>query len=133
MSHEGESRTNRRWLEWSPILADLPQTEPTKPSQPGFVGFVAAFSAPPAKIACARLGGADASCDSGSSPNQVVNPIDPQVDCVPKRERLMSWSEWKANSLNRLFLEQGATGQSSRITAETARHGQQARKPDPKG
>ena len=45
----------------------------------------------------------------------------------------MSWSEWKAGSLNRLFLEQGATAQSSRITAETVRHGQQARKRDPEG
>jgi hypothetical protein len=112
MNHEGQSRTNRRWLEWNPterILADLPQTEPTKPSQPGFVGLVASFSASSAKIACGRPGGADAGSDSDPAPNQVVNPIEPQVDFAPRRERVMSWSEWKAGSLNRLFLEQGAT------------------------
>lgn len=136
MNRAGKMPTNRRWLDWSPtdrILADLRQTEPTKPSKPGFVGFVASLSAPPAKIACGGPGDADTSSDSGSAPNRVVNPIDPEVDSAPRRERVMSWSEWKAGSLNRLFLEQGATAQSSRITAETVRHGQQARKRDPEG
>ena len=40
----------------------------------------------------------------------------------------MSWSAWKAATLNRMFLEQGAFGQSGRITAaETVQHGQRAR------
>ena len=136
MNHEGERPANRRWLEWSPtdrILADLPQTEPTKPSKPGFVGFVASLSTSPAKIAGGRPGDAAASSNSGSAPNQVVNPIAREVDCAPRTERVMSWSEWKASSLNRLFLEQGATAQMSRITAKTVRHGQQARKSDPEG
>jgi hypothetical protein len=36
----------------------------------------------------------------------------------------VSPEEWKAAALNRLFLEQGVTGQPGRITAETIRHGQ---------
>jgi hypothetical protein len=35
----------------------------------------------------------------------------------------ISPEEWKAATLNRLFLEQGVTGQPGRITAETVRHG----------
>lgn len=40
----------------------------------------------------------------------------------------MSWAEWKGAALNRLFLEQGVTGQSGRISAETVRHGEQSRR-----
>ena len=36
----------------------------------------------------------------------------------------MSWDEWKAGTINQLFLEQGRTGQPARITADTVRHGQ---------
>jgi hypothetical protein len=34
-----------------------------------------------------------------------------------------TWADWKAASLNKLFLEQGKTGRPGRITAETIRHG----------
>ena len=34
------------------------------------------------------------------------------------------WVEWKAENLNRLFQEQGVTGQPGRITADTVRHGE---------
>ena len=33
------------------------------------------------------------------------------------------WAEWKAEALNRLFEEQGVTGQPGQITAATIRHG----------
>jgi hypothetical protein len=36
----------------------------------------------------------------------------------------MTWSEWKASSLNRLFQEQGVTGEAGRITPTTVRHGE---------
>jgi hypothetical protein len=46
-----------------------------------------------------------------------------------------SWAEWKAAALNRLFQEQGVTGQPSRITAATVRHGEgtggDERRPEP--
>lgn len=37
----------------------------------------------------------------------------------------ISWAEWKAATLNRLFLEQGATGKMGRITAKTVCRGEQ--------
>ena len=36
----------------------------------------------------------------------------------------VSWAEWKAAALNRLFKKQGATGNQGRITAATFRHGE---------
>ena len=36
----------------------------------------------------------------------------------------ISWAEWKAVALNRLFQEQGVTGKPGRITAATVRHGE---------
>lgn len=41
-----------------------------------------------------------------------------------RKEVWISWCEWKARELNRLFLDQGVTGQPGRITAETVRDGQ---------
>jgi hypothetical protein len=38
------------------------------------------------------------------------------------------WAEWKAAELNRLFREQGATGEPGRITAATVRHGERKTK-----
>ena len=40
-------------------------------------------------------------------------------------EHGVSWAEWKARALNRLFKEQGATGRPGRITAATVAHGEQ--------
>jgi hypothetical protein len=34
------------------------------------------------------------------------------------------WAEWRAGALNRLFREQGVTGQPGRITGATVRHGE---------
>jgi hypothetical protein len=117
MKRAGERPTNRGWLDWSPtdrILADSPLTEPSKPTKPGFDGFVGSLSVIPAKIPGRKSGVAE-------------------VDSATPRERVMSWSEWKATALNRLFLEQGATRQSGRITAETVRDGQQAPAEDGSG
>jgi hypothetical protein len=38
--------------------------------------------------------------------------------------RGMSWAEWKAWELNRLFQEQGRTGELGHITAAAVRHGE---------
>jgi hypothetical protein len=40
----------------------------------------------------------------------------------------MSWAEWKAEMLNRLFLEHGRTGRRGRITAATVLDGERKRK-----
>jgi hypothetical protein len=39
-------------------------------------------------------------------------------------ERWLSWYQWKAEALNRLFREQGRTGEAGKITAETVEHGE---------
>jgi hypothetical protein len=41
--------------------------------------------------------------------------------------KAVSWAEWKAASLNRLFLEQGGTQRPGQITAATVLHGASAR------
>jgi hypothetical protein len=38
------------------------------------------------------------------------------------------WADWKAAELNRLFQEQGTSGQRGRITAATVLHGARGRK-----
>jgi hypothetical protein len=44
-----------------------------------------------------------------------------------EHEQGVSWAEWKAAALNRLFQEQGVTGQPGRITAATVRDGEASR------
>lgn len=46
-----------------------------------------------------------------------------------RSEVSLSWVEWKAQNLNRLFQGQGLTGQPGRITAETVRHGERPPRP----
>ena len=43
------------------------------------------------------------------------------------RSKGVPWAQWKAAMLNRLFLEQGTSGQPGRITAATVRHGERKR------
>ena len=107
----------REWLEWQspePITANSAENEPTKPSKPGFVGFVGSLLADSLKIR--------PSDSATPEPNRIVTPL----DCSTAPERVMSWAEWKADALNRLFL-QGTSGQPSRITAETILHGERMR------
>jgi hypothetical protein len=108
----------RQWLDWQPkdaITADSPQSEPTKPSKPGFVGFVGSFPDDPPKIVAPEEAPAE-----GQGPYR----FEAAVDSPTAPERVMSWAEWKAAALNRLFLEQGTLGQPGRITAETVLHGE---------
>lgn len=107
-----------RWMNWratEQIIGDSAQSEPTKPSKPGFVGFDGAPQGDLRKIRGAE--------ESSEPENQTGNRIQAAVDSASSPERVMSWAEWKAAALNRLFLEQGTAGQAGRITAETIRHG----------
>jgi hypothetical protein len=62
----------------------------------------------------------------------VANPVEPWVI----RDRMLDemgwwpkgrpWAEWKAKELNRLFQEQGVTGEPGQITAATVRQGEQS-------
>lgn len=97
--------TKSKWLTWKPegqILAKTPGYELTKPTEPGFVSF-------------------------GASPLT----ISPKIGAGPARlddeDRETPWAEWKAATLNRLFLEQGVLGQPGKITAATVRHGERRR------
>jgi hypothetical protein len=47
---------------------------------------------------------------------EVLARLQPDPPGVP-------WAKWKAATLNRLFQEQGATGQQGRITSATVSHG----------
>ncbi len=49
----------------------------------------------------------------------------------PALEVGIPWEEWQARTLNRLFQEQGVTGQPGRITAATVRHGDRVRRDRP--
>jgi hypothetical protein len=48
-----------------------------------------------------------------------------------RREVWVDWYEWKAAALNRLFQEQGTSGQPGKITAATVRHGERMRSDRP--
>jgi hypothetical protein len=90
-----------QWLDWKPealISADSPESEPTEPSEPGSVGF--------------------AGTPLMKSPELRAEPVAAHVG------NANSWSQWKARSLNRLFLDYGRTGEPGRITAATVRHGE---------
>ena len=46
---------------------------------------------------------------------------------APREAKGIPWAEWKAAELNRLFQEQGITGQPRRINAVTILHGDDGR------
>lgn len=43
------------------------------------------------------------------------------------QEVLVPWAVWKAQELNRIFHEHGISGEMSRITAATVRHGEKVK------
>lgn len=94
------SALRSRWLDWklkARALANSTENEPTKPSKPSSVGF------------------------EGETPAESS-----EIETAPDVSG-WSWAEWKAGALNRLFQEQGTSGQPGRITAETVRHGERSR------
>jgi hypothetical protein len=119
MSTKDRTQADRRWLDWVPrtsITAISAEHEPTKPSESSSVGFDGSASAILSKIEGPE-----------SLPAQDPTPLNhtsTSVDSVTAQERVMSCSEWKAAALNRLFLEQGTSGQPGRIIAETVSHGE---------
>jgi hypothetical protein len=103
--------TKTRWLRWEPqphILADLAGRAPTKTTETLFDVFVGAYSANIPKI------------EGGPDPAEQAE----QAASDPEREEGVPWAQWKADMLNRLFQEQGTSGQPGRITAATVQHGE---------
>jgi hypothetical protein len=86
-----------------PKNREATSTGPSKPSKPSFVGFEGT-----------GLGGSP----NIESAEQVRHEL--AVPC-----RGVSWGQWKADALNRLFEQQGVTGQPGRITAQAVRHGRE--------
>src|SRR5262249_14687218 len=120
--------------------------EPTKASKPGSVGFEGAPSGDLPKIPPGERSPVDSekrighAVDPGSvgfegSPSGGFAKIPAgkggpdsifgSVDSSSAPEGVMSWAQWKAAALNRLFKEQGLLGQPGHITAETVSHGEQ--------
>jgi hypothetical protein len=67
--------------------------------------------------------------DSPAAPPGVGEPAQkPVASEGAEHVQAVSWAEWKAAALNRLFQEQGVTGQPGRITAATVLHGEAGRK-----
>jgi hypothetical protein len=92
----------RNWVPTTPIIEECANITPTKPSKPGSDGFV-----------------------GSTSEETAVIKAQPQVDSVAAETAIsVSWAEWKAASLNRLFRDQGLTGRAGKLTAATMRHGE---------
>jgi hypothetical protein len=89
-------------------IAENPYAEYAKVSDPEIV----------LHILHGEPGSVDEKTEVDSQPAQVAD--------LPLMEptRAMSWSEWKADALNRLFKELGTSGQRGRITAATVEHGE---------
>jgi hypothetical protein len=92
-------------MDWKPkarILADRAESEPSKPSKPGFVGFEGtSYSSSPEIVA-------------------VRGPALTKTGWLPKGK---PYEVWKAEELNRMFIEQGATRKAGQISAATVRQG----------
>jgi hypothetical protein len=115
MINTTSSPLNRKWMGWQPgarISRICPDNEPTKPSKPGSVGFEGALQEKSQEI-CDRP---DA---EPKSPVPAVMAVSGTLDSTG-----LPWCAWKAETLNRLFQEQGVTGRPGRITATTVRRGQ---------
>ena len=129
-----------RWRKWKPTGAAL--TKPADGSDAGgFVSFVGSedLSADKSRSEPQKLVNAAQTKENKNAASR----FDLSKDIAPEgfvsfggfvtrhplphadaERRWMSWAEWKAEMLNRLFLEQGVTGRQGRITAETVLDGE---------
>jgi hypothetical protein len=109
-------KTRILWtLDWQAkggILAEGTESEPTKPSEPGSVGFEGASTADSPEI--------DAETEQARSARRMLN----EMSWYSKG---IAWADWKACALNRLFQEQGTSGQPGKITAASVCHGERKR------
>jgi hypothetical protein len=136
-----------RWRKWKPSGGGLPKPA-DHAAEGGFVGFVSSLETAPVSDPPKPL-------ETASCPQVIENKQPADRDMPDRRDqksaqggfvgfvsfgsrdtsknsksepRAMSWAEWKAESLNRLFLEQGVTGSAGRITAAMIRDGERKRR-----
>jgi len=86
------------------------------------------------KLLVERPGSSDKSDRTPTFVTFVTNPLNDEVSSVTpcpdpppaacKPERGVPWAEWKTAALNRLFQEQGVTGEPGRIRVSTVLHGE---------
>lgn len=57
----------------------------------------------------------------GEGMNTESSNLHPEQRLCPTDAIGLAWGDWKAKALNRLFLEQGRSGEPGKITAATAR------------
>ena len=111
----------RGWLDWQGSATPRNLTvdasnEPTKLTKPGFSQF--------SQLAAREhLGISGAKGQNTAEPETITKFNMRGVPCQAD-EAGVSWAEWKATALNRLFHECGVTGQPGRITEATVRHGE---------
>jgi hypothetical protein len=96
----------------SAFLAKWTNIEPERPAEQGPM--------PPAPLAAVHAYYPAASWAEGRAQ-------EPGASEGAEHEQGVSWAEWKAAALNRLFQELGVTGQPGRITDATVRHGEASR------
>jgi len=113
-----QPKTRSRWLDWKPrarFLAESPEGDPSKPTEPACI-LAEHVRGEPTKPSNTSSVGFD-------GPTLATSPkIGPEPTLGADEDGGIPWAEWKAAALNRLFREQGATGQPGRITAATVRH-----------
>src|SRR5579863_9435065 len=106
-----QTAARSRWLDWQPkdrMLSEGAESEPTKPSKPSSVGFVGATSGRSPKIEAVPPASEWPQSLSELAAEVGQRSGNPEA---ARREVWLSWSEWKAAALNRLFHEQGTSGQ----------------------
>lgn len=79
------------------------------------------------KLQVEGMDGGDRSDTSSNLAMSIEVCVDTAEPSDEPERTAVSWPEWKAASLNKLFREQGITGQPGRITAATVRNGETGR------
>ncbi len=115
--------TAPRWLQWrgstSQNIGGDAKLELTEPTNLDSVSLVSSPEAAPAGFS-----GEPSRLDSERSELGVASTKKAPVTINQEDPPSLSYADWKATALNRLFHEQGRTGQPGRITGATVLEGE---------
>jgi hypothetical protein len=112
---------------FSPDAADdgVVRADTFREEVPGAAG---ADSAPEVMKVTGKKGELVVDAESGKVTQEMLRAENKaEVLLTTEENRGVSWEEWKAAVLNRLFQEQGVIGERDRITAATVGHGEKER------